>query len=191
MLKKLGKVALNDVMLECVLLYYVIKVASLTLKMEHVIGLEGSHAVSSFCNHENSCSKRALEVTRQDKINACNQKVAYLRTKWPLAINVARRVTRRNLCIMVRLATCLLLASVAALAAAQSSVLPRLINTFPVKHPAFVQLFATEKTDVDPLDKFTLYVSNFDALAIFQVKFFCSFLQFYEALKNKYFLGYV
>lgn len=71
---------------------------------------------------------------------------------------------------MVRLATCLLLASVAALAAAQSSVLPRLLDKFYVKHPAFVQLFATEVTDVDPLDKYTLYVSNFDALAILQVK---------------------
>jgi len=70
---------------------------------------------------------------------------------------------------MVRLATFLLLASVTAFAAAQD-VLPRLLDKFYVKHPAFVQLFATDVTDVDPLDKYTLYVSNFDALAFLQVK---------------------
>jgi hypothetical protein len=125
--------------------------------------------LASFAEPENS-SKRALGVTRQDSIKVLSKsRLSLNEVTGRFAIKVAERTARCNLFTMVRLATCLLLASVATLAAAQSSVLPRLLGKFPVKHPAFVQLFATEAAGVDPLDKFTLYVSNFDALAILEV----------------------
>jgi hypothetical protein len=46
---------------------------------------------------------------------------------------------------------------------------PRNLGTHPQKHAAYVQLFATQEANVDPLDKYTLYVSSFDSLALFQV----------------------
>ncbi|XP_059470149.1 uncharacterized protein LOC132193464 [Neocloeon triangulifer] len=66
---------------------------------------------------------------------------------------------------MARLVVFLQLALLGAFVAAQDPALPRLIDRFQVKHPAFVQLYATE-ANVDPLDKYTLFVSTFDAIAI-------------------------
>jgi hypothetical protein len=55
-----------------------------------------------------------------------------------------------------------LLTQLVSLAVAQEIALPRFLGNFSIKHPAYVQFHATEITDVDPLDKFSLLVSTFD-----------------------------
>ncbi|CAB3382336.1 Hypothetical predicted protein [Cloeon dipterum] len=78
-----------------------------------------------------------------------------------------RKLSAWTLSVKMRAVAIVVVALAVALVAGQERVLPRLIDQFPLGHPAFVQLFATER-DVDPLDKYTLYISNFDALAVLQ-----------------------
>ncbi|XP_065349705.1 uncharacterized protein LOC135945767 [Cloeon dipterum] len=67
----------------------------------------------------------------------------------------------------MRACVVIVLGLLGALVGAQDNVLPRLIDQFSLGHPAFVQLYASEQ-NVDPLDKYTLYISNFDPLSILQ-----------------------
>jgi hypothetical protein len=70
---------------------------------------------------------------------------------------------------MTRLLAALLLVTLISSAVSQEIWRPRHLGTHPQKHAAFIQVFETREAGVDPLDKYTLYLSTFNGATLFQV----------------------